>query len=150
MFDESLVGYTAPPFTVPVERGKVVELARALGLQDRIHLDVDVARDEGRDDVVAPPTFSTVMSFWRPELDDDPIRYDVRRAVAGGAEWEYLGEIVAGDVLTVTMQVTSVEHKVGRRGPMTLLTREFSFVNQRDDLVLRLSTTSIELGDGGN
>jgi acyl dehydratase len=145
MIDESIVGYTAPAYEVPVERGKILELARSLHLNDPAHVDRDAANARGYADVIAPLTFSTATMIWAT-ADPSPNRpvFNLRNVVAAGAEWEYLQPIVAGDVLSVEVQIAGVERKVSRRGPMTLLTREHTFTNQRGEVAMRMSATLIE------
>jgi acyl dehydratase len=145
MIDESIVGYTAPAYEIPVERGKILELARSLHLDDPAHVDRDAANARGYADVVAPLTFSTTTMLWAT-ADPSPNRpvFDLRNVVAAGAEWEYLLPIVAGDVLRVEVQIVGVERKVSRRGPMTLLTREHTFTNQRDEVAMKMRAQLIE------
>lgn len=134
MADANLIGYEYPPYTFPVERGKIREFARAV-------------RDDDpacRDGATAPLTFSAVTGHWAPQRTD-VLGLDLRRVLAGGAEWEYLGEIRAGDELTVSSRIADVVHKTGSRGGMTLIITEHSFVNQRGETVLRQRSTAIEL-----
>ncbi|GAA0402820.1 hypothetical protein Acor_68260 [Acrocarpospora corrugata] len=141
MTDRSgLVGHTYPHYTVRVEHGKVREFALAVKDDDPVYAD-----EAGR--LPAPPTFSAVTSHWLPRERADVLGLDLRRVLAGGAEWEYLGEIVAGDVLTVRAHIAEVSEKTGSRGPMTLVVTEHEFVNQREETVLRLRSTVIELGE---
>ena len=144
MIDDSVVGYVAPPFEMPVERGKIIEFAKALHLRDLAHSDVAVARAEGHTDVVAPLTFSATWLHWMTPDPNNPVQVDLRNIVAAGAEWEYMGDIVAGDTLTVEMSIAGIERKEGRRGPMTILTREFTFTNQHGQAVLTMRSNMIE------
>lgn len=142
-----LVGQPLPTYSFPVETGKVVEFAKAVFADDPVHTDVRAAEAEGFAGVVAPPTFSAVAQHWAPQDTGNLLDLDLRRVLAAGAEWDYYEPIVAGDVLTVAGEVVSVEHKEGRRGGMTLITRENRFVNQRDELVMKVRSTVIELDD---
>lgn len=147
MADFGKIGFEWPPYTIEVERGKVAEFARAVRASDPVYADPAAARAAGYADVPAPPTFSAVGQHWAPHASvEDDLGVDLRRVLAGGAEWEYLGDIVAGDVLTVHGRVVDMVSKRGSRGPMTLIVRENTFVNQRGETVLRLRGTMIELG----
>jgi acyl dehydratase len=139
-----LIGRELGTYTFPVEHGKVVEFARAVHALDAAHTDADAAAARGFGSVVAPPTFSAAAAHWTPPTAGD-MGLDLRRVLAAGAEWEYSGAIVAGDVLTVTGRVADVTTKTGRRGGMTLITRENTFVNQRGELVLTVRSTVAEL-----
>lgn len=129
MADASLVGYRFPSFSFPVEQGKLREFSRAVhwGGGDR-----------------AAPTFSTTASFWTPPDPGPGLNLDLKRVLAGGNEWEYLGQIQAGDTLTVHSSVTEVREKMGRQGPMTVIVREARFVNQRGEEVLIQRSEIIE------
>ncbi|MGI5490115.1 FAS1-like dehydratase domain-containing protein [Microtetraspora malaysiensis] len=141
-----LVGHTYTPYTFPVEHGKVREFAQAVKDEDPVYRDVAAARDAGYRHLPTPPTFSAVTSHWAVR-DADVLRLDLRRVLAGGAEWEYMSEIVAGDVLTVRSHIAEVQEKTGSRGPMTLIITEYDFVNQHEETVMRLRSTVIEMGE---
>ncbi|GAA1593902.1 hypothetical protein GCM10009804_58010 [Kribbella hippodromi] len=111
---------------------------------DALHFDAEAAAAAGYAAVVAPPTFSAAAQSWGAPTEGG-LELDLSRVLAGGAQWEYDLPIVAGDVLTVSGEVVSVEHKTGRRGGMTLITRESRFVNQRGELALTVRSTAIEL-----
>jgi len=144
--DRGVIGHEYPPYSFPVEHGKVREFALAVKDDDPVLHDLDAARAAGHPHLPAPLTFSAVSSHWAPPPTRDVLGLDLRRVLAGGAEWEYLGEIVVGDVLTVRSRIADVLGKTGSRGPMTLVVTEQTFTNQHDQTVLRLRSTVIELG----
>ncbi|MFF0575867.1 MaoC family dehydratase N-terminal domain-containing protein [Streptosporangium saharense] len=147
MADRDLIGHEYPSYSFPVEYGKVREFALAVKDEDPVHHDVEAARAAGYPHLPVPPTFSAVTSHWAARGGLDVLGLDLRRVLAGGAEWEYLGDIVVGDVLTVRSRIADVLSKQGGRGPMTLVVTEHTFVNQRQETVLRLRSTVIELGE---
>lgn len=150
MADFGKIGFEWPVYTIEVERGKIAEFAQAVKAADPVYRDRDAARAAGYADVPVPPTFSAVGQHWAPKVSvEEDLGVDLKRVLAGGAEWEYLGDIVAGDVLTVHGRVVDMVEKQGGRGPMTLIVRENTFVNQRGETVLRLRGTMIELGPAG-
>lgn len=118
MADASLIGRTFPTFHFPVEEGKVREFSQAVHWSDGTQ---------------TAPTFSTASSFWTPPDTGSELDIDLSRVLAGGNEWEYLGPVHVGDVLTVHTSITNVEKKQGKRGEMTIITREMRFVNQHGD-----------------
>ncbi|GAA5078416.1 ribosomal protein S28E/S33 [Thermocatellispora tengchongensis] len=147
MADRGLIGWEYQCYSFPVEHGKVREFAVAVKDDDPVLHDVAAARAAGYADLPAPPTFSAVTAHWAPPGGLDALGLDLRRVLAGEAEWEYLEDIVAGDVLTVRSRVADVVGKTGSRGAMTLVTTEHTFTDQHDRTVLRLRTTVIELGE---
>ena len=104
---------TSYPETEPylVGREKVREFARAVGSGDPLSLDPEAARAAGYADVVAPPTFAVVVQerTLAQLLADERAGIDFSRVVHGDQRFSYERPIVAGDLLTATMTVTSVK-----------------------------------------
>ncbi len=101
------------PDTQPylVGREKVREFARAVGSRDPLSLDVEAARAAGFADVVAPPTFAVVVQDLTLSqlLADETAGVDFSRVVHGDQRFTARRPIVAGDLLTGRMTVTSVK-----------------------------------------
>jgi acyl dehydratase len=104
---------TAYPETEPylVGREKVREFARATGSTDPVALDPAAAEAAGFADVVAPPTFAVVVQdrTLAQLLADERAGIDFSRVVHGDQRFTYSRPIVAGDLLTARMTVTSVK-----------------------------------------
>lgn len=130
MTDTSLIGYRFPSYSFPVEDGKLRELNRA------------VLWDGGAQPA---PTFSAIASFWIPPDPGGGMKRDLRRVLLGACEWEYLGPVQAGDVLTVHAHIADVREKVGRRGPMTSIVREERYLNQHGQEVMVRRSETLEL-----
>ncbi len=64
MFDASKIGQSFPPFTIEVERGKVRELALAIGDENPVYQSREAAQAAGYADVPLSPTSPTVFQFW--------------------------------------------------------------------------------------
>ncbi len=146
MADKSAVGKVFPPFTWEVERGKIRELAGAIGDSNSVYMDREAAIREGYKDVVAPPTFITVPAMWagigRKVLKDLKVNYS--RILHGEERYEYYQEIYPGDVLTGVTKVLSIETKSGKSGDMDFITRETVYTNQHNELVLKQTTVTVE------
>jgi acyl dehydratase len=111
--DPSYVGRTYPP-TAPyqVGREKIREFATAIGATDAAYHDPEAARALGYPDVVAPPTFPTVVALAASvAIADDPdFGMDYSRVVHGDQRFSYTRPVVAGDELvcrTVIEEITS-------------------------------------------
>jgi hypothetical protein len=104
------VGLEAAPFTVPVERGKVREFARATKAQHPSYLTDERA--------VVPPTWLAAASFWiSPENHVLGGVFDYSRTLHAGQEYVFHGPPPrAGDTLAGRQRVESVYRKQGRRG----------------------------------
>jgi acyl dehydratase len=115
----------------PVEEGKLMEFARAVG-------DID---PEG-----VPLTFTAVAGHWRDQVAMvELLGLDLRRIVVGGSEWEYHAPFLVGDRLTGRRVVTDVREKEGARGTMTILTLQTRFHRVDGQLAVVQRDTVIEL-----
>ena len=121
--DVSFVGRSWPP-SPPylVGREKIREFARAIGATDAEYHDPEAARALGYADVVAPPTFPTVvtMSTSHQIVMDPALGLDYSRVVHGDQRFKYTRPVVAGDELVC---VNSVEEITQRSGHDFLTTR---------------------------
>jgi acyl dehydratase len=120
--DPSYAGRCYPP-TAPyaVSREKIREFAEAIGDANPAYVDPDAARALGHPDVVAPPTFPTVLALRSAAqvVEDPALGLDYGRVVHGEERYTYLRPIRAGDVLTVTMTIEAVR-SVGGNDMLTL------------------------------
>jgi acyl dehydratase len=150
VIDPSVVGEVVDEVRIPVERGKVLELARAVHADDPIYFDRAAARAAGFDDIPAPLTFSVVAMHWRERDDDrmvEELGLEVARVLHGEAHWTYLAPIHVGDELHGVRRVVDVQTKQGSRGgSMTIVALETEYTNQDGALVLRQRDKLIERG----
>lgn len=129
MADKSIIGTEVGTTSFPVERGKIREFAKAV-------LDDDPAYEDERPP--APPTFSMTVAFWPRAGGTTPdLGLDLGRVLHGEQQFEYLGEVRAGDTLTGRSRISDVYTKEGRRGgTMTFVVFETTFANQRSEDVI--------------
>ena len=110
------------PATEPylVGREKIREFATAIGATDALHHDPEAAKAAGYPDVVAPPTFPTVvtMAASRQIISDPELGMDYTRVVHGDQRFQYVRPVVAGDALVC---VNTVE-EITRRGGQDFIT----------------------------
>lgn len=109
--DMSYKGKSFEPFTFEVERAKIRELCLAIGDENQIFFDKDVAKASGYKDTPAPLTFATVMNFWGyPEVWEGmkEMGVDIQRLLHAKEEYEYCSLIYPGDVLTGAVSVESM------------------------------------------
>lgn len=141
-----LQGRSYPP-TPPylVGREKVREFARAVLATSPLNLDPDAARDAGYADVVAPPTFATVIqdATLQQLLSDEGAGVDFSRVVHGDQRFTFSRPIVAGDELTATMTVTSVKTLGGH----AMVTAESSIADASGAHVVTAASTLVVRGD---
>ena len=123
--DRSFVG-RAYPASAPYEVGRehLRTFAEAIGETSPACLDPEAARALGHPDVIAPPTFLTVLSFrFRAEspIADPALGLDYSLVVHGEQRFTHHRPVHAGDVLTSTSTVTEIKD-AGRNELMTLTT----------------------------
>lgn len=137
------VGMSFAPFQFTVERGKIREFALAIGDDNPLYHSVEAAREAGFRDVPIQPTFPTVIEMWAGADFDELIgalSLDPLKVLHGEQEYEYVQQIVAGDVITGRTEVVDAAEKRG----MTLFTLETTFSNQAGEVVLRARSLIIE------
>ena len=142
MVDQSKVGLTDEPSTMPIERGKIREFARACKTNN-------AAYAEERSPVV-PPTFLTTVNFWMGSGTSPLAQLDIdlRRLLHGGQEYVFHGPPPrAGTELTFQTRVDKIYEKAGRRGgTMTFVETVTEFRDPAGTLVAEARSTAIETG----
>ena len=138
------VGKEWPATTYQVGREKIKEYANALGLDNPVHFDVEVARAAGFRDVVAPPMFAVVYSSpaVAPAILDPEVELNFAAMVHGGQEFEWDEPACSGDEITTTAKLLSIEEKGGKG----FYVFETNSVNQDGAQVVRGTWTLIVRG----
>jgi peroxisomal enoyl-CoA hydratase 2 len=140
----ALIGKPWPPVVFEVERTGIRMWARAVGFEDLVYHDEEMARERGFERLPAPPGF---VGFPRTRAGDPepgpPIRGlhpDLNRSLNGGTEFEYRSPILAGDELTATTTIVDIKERSGSVGPMLLITRETTFRRDDEEVALMRAT----------
>ncbi|WP_448002840.1 FAS1-like dehydratase domain-containing protein [Agromyces bauzanensis] len=128
-----------------VGREKVREFARAVFATNPINLDPEAARAAGYDDVVAPPTFAVVMQeqTLAQLLAEPDSGIDFSRVVHGDQRFTVSRPIVAGDLLTATLRVSSVK----TLGAHSIVAAESSIVDASGGHVVTAISTLVVRGE---
>ena len=141
MVDKSIIGTEMGGTTMEVERGKIMEFAKAI---------LDDNSAYARPDPPVPPTYSMAIAHWPAPSGGQgaalaSLGLDLLRVLHAGQEFEYLGEIHAGDTLTTNSKIVDVYEKEGRRGGTMLFVKsETTFTNQRGEAVLKSTSTLVQ------
>ncbi len=114
------------PASAPYEVGRehIRRFAEAIGDLSPACLDPEAARALGHPDVVAPPTFLTVLGFRfasEGPLADPALGLDYSLVVHGEQAFELHRPVVAGDVLTSVQRVEEIRD-AGRNELLTTVT----------------------------
>jgi acyl dehydratase len=138
------VGKRYDPLVYAVGREKIREYALAVGETEPLHLDVAAARRAGYADVVVPPMFAVVYSgpAMGPALFDPEVGLDFSLMVHGGQEFKWGPLVVAGDEISTTVSVVSIEERAGKG----FYVFESASINQDGDTVAVGTWTNIVRG----
>jgi len=147
MADKSKEGKEYPPMTWEVERGKIRELAKAIGDFNPIYLDKEAAVKEEYKDSPAPPTFLTVPMMWCGSMPDviNDLKINFAMVLHGEEEYEYYQQIYPGDVITGKPKIVSIEEKTSKSGrKMDMVTVEVIYTNQKGENVAKARSLLVE------
>ena len=135
-------------FDLPVELEHVQVFARAVGEDNPVFFDAEVAEQHGFPNVVAPPTFTTTQILQVPREERERrlgANLDYERVLHGEQEFIYKRLPVAGETLKGRMRISKDFTKEGKRGgSMRFVTYESVFTDEAGDEVLTAFYTLIE------
>ena len=143
MLDTSYIGHDFKPFSVDIEKGRLRFFAKAIGETNPIYSDEDAALAAGHKAIPAPPTFMFSVDLDGPEFLPmlKLLKMDIARVLHGAQEFEYFGQIYAGDRITRQCKILDMYDKKG--GAMEFIVQESSYTNQHDELVGRARQTLV-------
>ncbi|RSM65728.1 MaoC family dehydratase N-terminal domain-containing protein [Amycolatopsis sp. WAC 01376] len=114
--DQSFTGRAYPPTsTYEVSREKIREFADALGDTNPLYRDTEAAKAAGHPDVIAPPTFLTIINLASINaiVSDPELGLDYSRMVHGDQRFTYTRPVHAGDVLSLTTYIDNIMTRAG-------------------------------------
>ena len=126
-----------------IEKGKIKEFAMAFGDENPIYYDKQAAVESGFRDIPIPPTFATVIDMWAGlsfAQINDLLGLEQSRVLHGEQDYDYLGNICTGDIITGAGEVISAIKKKD----LDLFTLETTYKNQFNELVLKSRSVIIE------
>lgn len=141
------IGTETEPWSYEVTTTGIRAFARGVGYDDPVYYDEDAARAAGYDRLPAPPgylgtpvylpgTSDTVFSV-PPGTGPRP-RFGLTEVLDGGTETLYERPVLAGDVLTATDRLVSLDVKPSRSlGTMLLVASETTFRDPSGETVAR-------------
>lgn len=143
-------------YTAPEELGRAAMryFALAVGDDNPVYTDDDVARAAGLDGVMAPPTLvcETNQYAARPRNADGyaghewGIEIPGTRLVRGGNSYTFHRPVRPSDVLTVTWRITGIAEKENRQGQaMVVVTSTAAYRNQDGELLTENEETIIHV-----
>jgi acyl dehydratase len=147
--DQSFVGRSYPP-SEPYEVGreKIREFADAVGDSDPVYRDAEAAKAAGHPDVIAPPTFPTIITLraQRVLVQDPDLGLDYSRVVHGEQSFEYHRPIRAGDRLVATVHVDGIRSAAGN----DILATRAELTTESGEPVVTAKATIVSRGTAGS
>jgi hypothetical protein len=154
MADKSKVGMEFPVYTFKVEKDKIIEFAIAVSQKENkeeinpIYYNEDAAKKAGYEGIITPPTFPTISFFWTGGGlmgTISALGIDLGRLLDREEEYEYFGNIYAGDVMTRKMKVVDMYTKGRGKRTIDVTVLETELINQRGELVIKYRSTLMEI-----
>lgn len=146
MFDKNKIGHSFPPFTIEIERGKLHELALAIGDHNPIYHSRTAAQAAGYKDVPLPPTAPTMFNFWGNLHFFEQLAslgINVMRILHSEERYEYVAPVYPGDTLTGVTTVVDGKSRQIKDSSMDILTVEIRYGNQHNQPVVIARTTLV-------
>ncbi len=135
---KDLIGIEFKPYRYEIEKGKIKELVTAIGDDNPIYTSIEAAKAAGYERIPVPLTFPNVIDLWGGhgfEEKVEKLKLNPVGVLNGEQEFEFFGDMYAGDVMTVTSKVVNADTKKGSTGKMELITTENQYRNQHGELV---------------
>ena len=147
LFDRATRGASLPTAEVTVERGRVQFFAEVLGLRNPAHTDLTAAQAAGYPDLVAPPSFFTVIDAMANDAlrrgghlsAAELIRCDFTYLLHGDETYDFHGPIFAGDTIAVRSRIADFYDKKG--GAMEFAVIECELVHAKRGPLLKATRT---------
>ena len=128
---EEKVGLKLENYTFRIEKGKIKELALAIG---------DL-KEEYLNGESVPPTFPTVIDFWGGgSLSAELLNLNMKKVLHGEQQYEYFKEINPGEEITVQ----GIIEKAYTKASMNFFVIRKDYLNQQGETVLISRSTIIE------
>jgi len=143
MLDKEKIGHEFPSFSTDIEKGRLRFFAKAIGEKNPVYTDETAAKAAGYRTIPAPPTFMFSVDLEGPELLPvlTLLDLDIGRVLHGSQEFEYLGQIYAGDRITQQSKIVDIFDKKG--GALEFVVQESTYTNQNDELVGKAKQTLV-------
>ena len=143
MIDKSFIGHEFTPFTTDIEKGRLKFFAKAIGETNPVYIDEAAAQAAGYKTIPAPTTFMFSIDLDGPELLPilGLLKLDLCRVLHGTQDFEYLGQIYAGDTIDQTSKIVDIYDK--KDGALEFVVQESTYTNQHGELVGKARQTLV-------
>jgi len=135
-------------FSNPTEIGAdtIKKFAMAIGDRNPLYWDEDFAKKTRYGGIVAPPTmlFELNHDIEAEISEKDGGYYDTfltslktisNRFVRGGNDYDIIEPVRPHDMITIKRKISQIQEKIGKTGPLLIVTIEIMYTNQRGKLL---------------
>jgi hypothetical protein len=145
---DTALGLAFPPISMDIERGRLVQFARAIGATDPVYSDLDAAKNAGHRDLPVPPTFLFAIELEQPEPFwwAHNLGIDFKYVLHGSQQFSYDRLAYAGERLTATSRLVDVFAKKG--GALEFIVKQTSITDEAGASVASLTSTIVVRNPG--
>jgi acyl dehydratase len=111
---KQLIGKATPPRVVEIDKSQIRRFAAAVGEDNPIHFDEEVAKAAGFTSIVGTPTFASALIDSNIFLEE--LGWDVTSVMHRSEEYEYYKPLCAGDEISIVYRVADLYEKEGGTG----------------------------------
>ena len=154
---KAYIGRKGPVRHVEVSRRDILRFAVSTGDTNPLYRDDAYAKQTPYGGIIAPPFFTCALAIEEEDIEDLEasglgkkmgLRMEVPvqgmpGAIAVGREYSYREPIRPGDVIGIQERIANIFEKQGRLGPMIFIVSEFTYTNQRGEVVQTETSTMI-------
>jgi hypothetical protein len=141
-----MIGFTFQYAPFVIERGKIREFAKVLGLKNKMYYDINFARKHGYRDIPIPPTFPTVFDYWNEKdlyMLFKELNINITKVLHGEQAYEYVEQMYANDRI---QGLLTIENMKSKNNKVFYYTKTV-YKNQDNQIVLISKATYIQLKD---
>jgi len=118
-----------------VDKGMIRRFVQAIDDPNPLWQDEEYARKSEYGGIIAPPTF--IVTLGLEQIGQVLASIPSVTVLHGSTELECYQPIMAGDTVTVTTKIAAIRERQGKMGRTAFLTFDFTYENQRQELVAR-------------
>lgn len=130
-----LIGVESEPSVYEVEKEPIRRWADAIGDPNPLYHDEEYAKKLGYRSIIAPPSFLDNYEYPIKVGKFIGFKRSATRNLNGGNEYEFFLPVQAGDVITRTTKYADIYERDGRLGKMLFVITEFTFRNQKGEML---------------
>ncbi len=149
---KDMAGKTLLVFEFPVERGKIMEFAKAVNDPNPVYRDRNHAKEQGFPDVLMPVTFPMSFVHHLPSQNIvfeamNELKMNPAMSVHGGVEFIHERPVFAGETLRGELVAGDLYEKKSKSGKnLTFIELLTKFYDQQNQLVVTIKNVFIERG----